>query len=74
MCKAPRATPSARNRQISNVLVQMGDVAQAEAYLRRNLALIQEARTSGLPGLARKLPEIGTELGSRSGIQSRPDL
>jgi len=38
------------NRQISNVLAQMGDVLQAEAYLRRNLALIQEARTSGLPG------------------------
>jgi CHAT domain-containing protein/tetratricopeptide (TPR) repeat protein len=38
------------NRQISNVLAQMGDVPQAEAYLRRSLALIQEARTSGLPG------------------------
>ena len=37
------------NRQISNVLAQMGDVPQAEAYLRRSLALIQEARTSGLP-------------------------
>ena len=38
------------NRQISNVLAQMGDVPQAEAYLRRSLVLIQEARTSGLPG------------------------
>jgi CHAT domain-containing protein len=38
------------NRQISNVLAQMGDVPQAEAYLRRSLALIQQARTSGLPG------------------------
>jgi tetratricopeptide (TPR) repeat protein len=38
------------NRQISNVLAQMGDVPQAEAYLRRSQALIQQARTSGLPG------------------------
>lgn len=28
------------NRQITNTLLQMGDVAQAEAYLRRNQALI----------------------------------
>jgi hypothetical protein len=28
----------------------MGDLAQAETYLQRNLSLIQEARTSGLPG------------------------
>ena len=28
----------------------MGDIAQAEAYLRRSLTLIQEARTSGFPG------------------------
>jgi CHAT domain-containing protein len=38
------------NRQISGILIQMGDIAQAEAFLNRNLALIQEARTSGLPG------------------------
>ena len=37
------------NRQISNVLAQMGDAPQAEAYLRRSLALIQEARTSAFP-------------------------
>jgi CHAT domain-containing protein len=47
------------NRQISNVLVQMGDVAQAEAYLRRNLALIQEARTSGLPGWRDSYQKLG---------------
>ena len=35
---------------ISAILIQMGDLAQAEAYLKRNLSLIQEARTSGLPG------------------------
>ena len=38
------------NRQIAGFLMQMGDLAQAEAYLRRNDALIKEARTSGLPG------------------------
>jgi CHAT domain-containing protein len=38
------------NRQIAAIHLQMGDVAQAEAYLRRNMALIVEARTSGLPG------------------------
>lgn len=37
-------------RQISAFLIQMGDIAQAEAYLRRSVALITEARTSGLPG------------------------
>jgi CHAT domain-containing protein len=38
------------NRSIASFLMQMGDIAQAEAYLRRNDALIKEARTSGLPG------------------------
>ena len=28
----------------------MGDIPQAEGYMRRSLALLQEARTSGLPG------------------------
>jgi CHAT domain-containing protein len=37
-------------RQIAQILLQVGDLPQAEAYLRRSLALIQEARTSGLPG------------------------
>ena len=32
------------------VLVQMGDIPQAEAYMRKSIALLQEARTSGLPG------------------------
>ncbi|WP_271576460.1 CHAT domain-containing protein [Bradyrhizobium sp. CCBAU 11361] len=38
------------NRSVVGNLIQMGDVAQAEAYLRRTQAAIQEARTSGLPG------------------------
>jgi tetratricopeptide (TPR) repeat protein len=37
-------------RIAGNILVQMGDIPQAEAYMRRNIALLQEARTSGLPG------------------------
>jgi CHAT domain-containing protein len=37
-------------RMAATILVQMGDVPQAEAYMRRNIALLQEARTSGLPG------------------------
>src|SRR4029077_6808561 len=40
----------ATNRQIIGIFVQMADIAQAEGYLRRSLAGIQEARTSGLPG------------------------
>lgn len=38
------------NRAIAGILVQMGDIAQAEAYLRRSEPVIKEARTSGLPG------------------------
>jgi CHAT domain-containing protein len=36
--------------QISWIYLQMGDLVQAEAYLRRSLALIQESRTTGMPG------------------------
>jgi tetratricopeptide (TPR) repeat protein len=37
------------NLGVSIVLIQMGDLERADAYLRRSLALIQEARTSGIP-------------------------
>lgn len=37
------------NRGIAAVLIQMGDLSQAEAYLRRSQTAIQEARTSGHP-------------------------
>jgi CHAT domain-containing protein len=37
-------------RHIGTILIQTGDLAQAEAYLKRSLNLIHEARTSGLPG------------------------
>lgn len=36
-------------RVAANILVQMGDIPQAEGYLRRSTALLQEARTSGHP-------------------------
>ena len=41
------------NRAIAGILIQMGDIAQAEAYLRRSQPQIQEARTSGHPWRAR---------------------
>ena len=47
------------NRQLASIHLQMGDVAQAEAYLRRNMALIVEARTSGLPGWRASYPGLG---------------
>ena len=37
------------NVQLSMLHLQMGDLSQADVYLRRNLTLIQEARTSGIP-------------------------
>jgi CHAT domain-containing protein/tetratricopeptide (TPR) repeat protein len=37
------------NRAIAGILIQMGDIAQAEAYLGRSQPFIQEARTSGHP-------------------------
>jgi CHAT domain-containing protein len=37
-------------RIAANILVQMGDIPQAEGHMRRSLALLQEARTSGMPG------------------------
>ncbi len=37
------------NRQVAGLLIQMGDLPQAEGYLRKNAVAIQEARTSGHP-------------------------
>jgi CHAT domain-containing protein len=36
-------------RHIASILVHMGDIDQAEAYLQRSLKLLREVRTSGLP-------------------------
>lgn len=46
---APQGFHFQAYRQIAGFLIQMGDVAQADAYLRRSIALLQTARTSGLP-------------------------
>jgi CHAT domain-containing protein len=37
------------SRQIAAILIRSGDLAQADTFVRRNMAAIQEARTSGLP-------------------------
>ncbi|MGY3544505.1 CHAT domain-containing tetratricopeptide repeat protein [Bradyrhizobium sp. USDA 4469] len=47
------------NRSIAGILIQMGDIPQAEGYLRRSLAGIQEARTSGLPGWRSSYAKMG---------------
>lgn len=47
------------NRQIAGLLVQMGDLAQADAYVRKNMAAIQEARTSGHPAWRNAYARLG---------------
>ncbi|NEV77893.1 hypothetical protein DYI24_12680, partial [Rhodopseudomonas sp. BR0C11] len=47
------------NRSIAQFLIQLGDIPQAEAYLRRNDALIKEARTSFLPGWRKSYAVFG---------------
>jgi CHAT domain-containing protein len=47
------------NRSIAGILIQMGDVAQAEATLRRSLPVLQEARTSGMPGWRTSYAKLG---------------
>jgi len=37
------------NRAIAGILIQMGDIQQAEGFLRRSQPQLQEARTSGHP-------------------------
>ena len=46
-------------RLIAGLLVQMGDVAQAESYVRRNDALLLTARTSGNPAWRKTYPLYG---------------
>lgn len=47
------------NRSIAGILIQMGDVGQAEATLRRSLPVLQEARTSGHPNWRRSYARMG---------------
>jgi tetratricopeptide (TPR) repeat protein len=57
------------NRNISLILIGMGDIPQAEAFLRRNEALIVEARTSGSPGLRSSYTILGQNWESEVEIQ-----
>jgi CHAT domain-containing protein len=43
----------------AKIMIDMGDIPQAEGYLRRNVALLTEARTSGLPGWRTNYPSKG---------------
>ena len=52
----------AANRLVCNILLQMGDLAQAEGYLRRSLALIQEARNQRASRMAGVLRQNRAEL------------
>jgi hypothetical protein len=47
------------DRVVATILVQMGDIPQAEGYMRRSIALIREARTSGLPGWRAGYNKVG---------------
>lgn len=47
------------NRAVVGLLIQMGDLGQAEAYLRRNMSAIQEARTSGHPAWRASYARLG---------------
>jgi CHAT domain-containing protein len=46
-------------RSMAGILVQMGDVAQAEATVRRSLPTLQEARTSGHPNWRAAYAKVG---------------
>jgi CHAT domain-containing protein len=46
-------------RIAAGILVQMGDIPQAEGNMRKSIALLQEARTSGLPGWRTNYPIMG---------------
>lgn len=47
------------NRVIAEILIHMGDIPQAAAYLRRGEPLIREVRTSGLPGWIESYSKYG---------------
>jgi CHAT domain-containing protein len=46
-------------RHIVVILLQMGDMTQAEAYLQRSVKQINKARTSGLPGWRKSYARLG---------------
>eukprot|EP01035_Chromulina_nebulosa_P004875 gene4875-6637_t len=47
------------NRSIASLLIQMGDISQAEGYMRRSTPAIQEARTSGHPAMRAAYAKLG---------------
>jgi CHAT domain-containing protein len=47
------------NRSIENLYIQMGDVASAEAVLRRTMLALQEFRTSGRPLMREAYSKVG---------------
>lgn len=47
------------NRAVASILIMMGDVTQAEAYLRKSQTAIQEARTSGHPNWRASYAKLG---------------
>lgn len=47
------------NRAIAGILVQMGNITQAESYVARNLAAIREVRTGGPPALRAAYAKLG---------------
>jgi CHAT domain-containing protein len=49
------------NAKIAQILIQMGDIEQADAYVHRSEALIHEARTSDAPGWRSYYPARGQD-------------
>ncbi len=54
-----RGTLINAQRQVATALMAMGDLGQAEAYMRRNVALVQEARGSPHPNWRRSYEVYG---------------
>lgn len=65
------------NRSIANSLIQMGDIVQAEGYMRRSRPAIEEARTSGHPSMRAAYARYGQnweaeiELGNAAIFEAR---
>lgn len=61
-------------RSSGQVLIQLGDIPQAEGYMRNSLALIQEARTSGHPGWRTNYSQKGRNWEGEVEISPRHDF
>ena len=60
--------------QHRTALVLMGDIAQAEAYMRRNAALVQDAREQPHPNCEKRLHDLRPRLGGRRRRRPGADL